>query len=47
VTAFSNEIVVRTRAAFEPARQADRAPAMSAYMRGQFPFFGLPTSLES
>src|SRR3954464_2448624 len=43
VTAFSDQVVSRARAALEPARDAERAVAMSAYMRDQFLFLGTPT----
>jgi 3-methyladenine DNA glycosylase AlkD len=44
MTAFSNEVVARTRAALEPARDPERAAPMAAYMRGRFPFLGIPTT---
>jgi 3-methyladenine DNA glycosylase AlkD len=44
MTAFSNDVVARTRAVFEPARDRARAPAMAAYMRDQFPFLGIATT---
>jgi 3-methyladenine DNA glycosylase AlkD len=44
MTAFSNEVVSRTRSALEPARDPERAVAMAAYMRDQFPFLGIATT---
>jgi 3-methyladenine DNA glycosylase AlkD len=41
VTSWSEAYLDRLVAAFEDARDPDRAPAMSAYMRNQFPFLGL------
>ena len=43
MTPWAEDVVARLEAAFTPARQPDRAPAMAAYMRDQFPFIGLPT----
>ncbi len=36
-------VLHRLTVAFEPHRDADRAAAMSAYMRNLFPFLGIPT----
>ena len=38
------EVVARLRAAFEPEADPVRAAGTSAYMRNQFPFFGMLTS---
>jgi len=35
-------VVDRVRRAYEPARNPARAAAMASYMRGQFPFLGIP-----
>jgi 3-methyladenine DNA glycosylase AlkD len=38
-----SDITVRLVSSFEAHRDAERAAAMSAYMRHQFPFVGIPT----
>ena len=43
MTPWAEEVVARLDVAFVPARQPDRAVAMAAYMRDQFPFLGLAT----
>jgi 3-methyladenine DNA glycosylase AlkD len=43
---WSDEVVLRTMLALEPAADPGRAAAMSAYMRGQFPFLGIPTPVR-
>ena len=42
-TALADEVVGRLTAAFAPAADPDRAPAMVAYMKGHFPFLGITT----
>ncbi len=40
---YPNEALSRLSAAFDAVRDPDRALAMSAYMRGQFAFLGIPS----
>jgi len=44
---WADEVVLRTMLALEPAADAGRATGMAAYMRGQFPFLGIPAPLRS
>ncbi|MGE3074385.1 MAG: DNA alkylation repair protein [Dehalococcoidia bacterium] len=44
---YAAEVVARLREAFEPERDAGRAAAMSAYMRGKFPYLGIPSPRRS
>lgn len=44
MTRYAAEAVERIVAALSAGRDAKRAAAMSAYMRGQFPFLGVQTS---
>jgi len=43
VTPWAEDVVARLQAAFAPAHHPERAVAMAAYLRDQFPFLGLPT----
>jgi 3-methyladenine DNA glycosylase AlkD len=43
VTDLADDIVERVTRAFEGARDAEKAPAMEAYMRDQFAFLGIPS----
>ncbi len=45
-TPLADTIVGRLTAAFAAAADPDRAPAMAAYMRGRFPFLGIPTPVR-
>jgi 3-methyladenine DNA glycosylase AlkD len=42
VTSLAGSLLDRLGTRFEEARDPERAAAMTAYMRGQFPFLGLP-----
>jgi 3-methyladenine DNA glycosylase AlkD len=42
-TTLADEVVGRLVATFSAAADPERAATMAAYMRNQFPFFGLPT----
>jgi 3-methyladenine DNA glycosylase AlkD len=37
------QLVAAIQAAFEPLRDETRAPGMAAYMKGHFPYLGIPT----
>jgi 3-methyladenine DNA glycosylase AlkD len=45
-TALADAALERLRAAFAGAADPERAPAMAAYMRGQFAFLGIPTPVQ-
>lgn len=42
MTAWAREAIDRLEDALEPAADPVRAPAMAAYMKGHFPFLGIP-----
>ena len=44
---FADAAVSRLAAVFVPHRDSARASAMSAYMRGNFPYFGIPSPERS
>jgi 3-methyladenine DNA glycosylase AlkD len=44
---YAAEVLVRIRDRFEPARDPARAAPMAAYMRGKFPFLGIPAPEQS
>jgi len=46
VTDLSDDVVERVTRAFEGARDAEKAPAMKAYMRDQFEFLGIPSPVR-
>ena len=46
MTALADAAIERLGAAFATAADPQRAPAMAAYMRDQFPFLGLPTPAQ-
>ena len=46
MTALADAAMGQLREAFIAAADPDRAPAMAAYMRDQFPFLGLPTPVQ-
>ncbi|MGE0598700.1 MAG: DNA alkylation repair protein [Dehalococcoidia bacterium] len=44
---YATQVLARLQDAFEPERDAERAMAMSAYMRGKFPYLGIPSPRRS
>jgi 3-methyladenine DNA glycosylase AlkD len=46
LTPLANEIMQRLGAAYEQARDPQRAAPMAAYMRDQFPFLGIPSPTQ-
>ena len=46
MTALADAAMGQLRGVFTAAADPDRAPAMAAYMRDQFPFLGLPTPVQ-
>ena len=43
-TALGDDVVARWQAAFGPAADPERATFMAAYMKGHFPFLGIPST---